>query len=68
MSDQQKVPSGLGAAGRKLWREITAPLAEMELELSDLLGRKVDLREPDEISKYFRDKVLASAVVQYERG
>ncbi len=43
-------------------------LAEMELELSDLLGRKVDLREPDEISKYFRDKVLASAVVQYERG
>jgi uncharacterized protein len=43
-------------------------LAEMELELSDLLGRKVDLREPEEISKYFRDKVLASAVVQYERG
>lgn len=43
-------------------------LAEMELELSDRLGRKVDLREPDEISKYFRDKVLASAVVQYERG
>lgn len=43
-------------------------LSGMELELSDLLGRKVDLREPDEIGKYFREKVLASAVVQYERG
>lgn len=43
-------------------------LSTMEMELSDLLGRKVDLREPEEISKYFRDKVLASAVVQYERG
>lgn len=42
-------------------------MAGMELELSELLGRKVDLRSPEEISKYFRDKVLASAVVQYER-
>jgi hypothetical protein len=41
-------------------------LAGMELELSDLLGRKVDLRTPGEISRYFRDRVLASAVVQYE--
>jgi hypothetical protein len=32
-----------------------------------MLGRKVDLRTPGEISRYFRDKVLASAVVQYER-
>lgn len=43
-------------------------LSGMELELSDLLGRKVDLRTPGEISRYFRDKVLASAAVQYERG
>ena len=43
-------------------------LAGMELELTELLGRKVDLREPEEISKYFRDEVLTSAVVQYERG
>lgn len=43
-------------------------LSAMELELSDLLGRKVDLRTPGEISRYFRDKVLASAAVQYERG
>ena len=43
-------------------------LSGMELELTDLLGRKVDLRTPGEISRYFRDKVLASAAVQYERG
>jgi len=43
-------------------------LAGMEMELSDLLSRKVDLRTPEEISRYFRDRVLASAVVQYERG
>ena len=42
-------------------------LSAMESELSDMLGRKVDLRTPGEISRYFRDKVLASAVVQYER-
>ena len=43
-------------------------LAAMELELSGLLGRKVDLRTPAEIGRHFRDRVLASAVVQYERG
>jgi predicted nucleotidyltransferase len=36
--------------------------------LSDLLGRKVDLRTPEEISRYFRDEVLAPAAVQYEHG
>lgn len=41
-------------------------LSGMELELSDLLGRKVDLRTPEEISRYFRSEVLASAAVQYE--
>ncbi len=43
-------------------------LSAMELELSDLLGRKVDLRTPGEISRYLRGEVLASAAVQYERG
>ena len=43
-------------------------LSGMELELSDLLGRKVDLRMPEEIGRHFRDRVLASAAVQYERG
>jgi predicted nucleotidyltransferase len=42
-------------------------LAGMELDLSRMLGRKVDLRTPDELSRYFRDRVIASAAVQYER-
>jgi uncharacterized protein len=44
-------------------------LAHMEQELSDLLGgRKVDLRTPHELSRYFRDEVMAEAVVQYSQG
>ena len=40
-------------------------LAGMERELSDLLGgRKVDLRTPQDLSRYFRDDVVASAEVQ----
>ncbi|HTL89141.1 MAG TPA: nucleotidyltransferase family protein [Leptolyngbya sp.] len=39
--------------------------AGMENELSDLIGRTVDLRTPDELSRYFRQEVLRSAVVQY---
>jgi len=41
-------------------------LAGMEMELSELLGgRKVDMRTPDELSRYFRDEVVASAETQY---
>lgn len=40
-------------------------LAGMELELSEILGRKVDLRTPADLSRYFRDEVLQSAEVQY---
>ncbi len=40
-------------------------LTAIERELSTLLGRKVDLRTPEEISPYFRDEVARSAVVQY---
>lgn len=43
-------------------------LVEMEMELSDLLGRQVDLRTPGELSRYFRDDVLASAEPQYVQG
>ena len=43
-------------------------LAGMELELSALLGRKVDLRTPAELSRYFRDEVMRSAEVQYATG
>jgi predicted nucleotidyltransferase len=42
-------------------------LAGMELELSAIIGRKADIRTPAELSKYFRDDVLAAAVVQYAR-
>ncbi|HEY9074237.1 MAG TPA: nucleotidyltransferase family protein [Desulfobaccales bacterium] len=37
-------------------------------ELSDILGRKVDLNTAQCLSKYFRDKVLQEAVVQYGEG
>jgi predicted nucleotidyltransferase len=41
-------------------------LAGMEFELSDLLGgRKVDMRTPEDLSRYFRNDVVASAEVQY---
>jgi predicted nucleotidyltransferase len=42
-------------------------LAAMEIELSEMLGRKVDLRTPAELSRYFRQEVLATAEVQYEQ-
>jgi len=42
-------------------------LAGMELELEELLdGRKVDLRTPEDLSRYFRDEVMDTAVVLYE--
>lgn len=44
-------------------------IARMERELSKLLnGRKVDLRTPEDLSRYFRDDVLAAAVVQYAKA
>jgi hypothetical protein len=42
-------------------------LAGMEIELSEKLGRRVDLRTPEDLSRYFRDEVVASALLQYER-
>ena len=38
----------------------------IERELSALLGRKVDLNTPGFLSRYFREEVLAEAVVQYD--
>lgn len=40
----------------------------METELSELLGRKVDLNTPQFLSPYFRERVTAEAEVQYERA
>ena len=41
-------------------------MATMEMELSSLLGGKqVDLRTPEDLSRYFRDEVLREARTQY---
>lgn len=37
----------------------------MQMELTNLLGRRVDLRTPNDLSRYFRDSVMREAVVQY---
>ena len=38
---------------------------QMEEELSQIMGRKVDLNTPRFLSRYFRDRVLDEAEVQY---
>ncbi len=43
-------------------------MAHMESELSDLMGRKVDLRTPQDLSRYFRQKILENAEVRYAEG
>jgi len=40
-------------------------LAAMEEQLAEILGREVDLHTPGFLSKYFRDRVLAEAELQY---
>jgi len=40
-------------------------LAGMEIELSEMIGRKVDMRTAEDLSRYFRDEVLAEAEDQY---
>lgn len=53
--DREHIPGLLDVAG-------------MEIELSEALGRKVDLRTPQDLSRYFRDEVVARAEVQYAEG
>lgn len=36
-------------------------------ELSDIIGREVDLRTPQDLSRYFRNEVVETALVQYEQ-
>jgi len=43
-------------------------LAGMEVELSELIGRKADLRTPADLSRYFREEVVRAAEVQYAEG
>ncbi len=41
-------------------------MAAMERELSTMFGgRKIDLRTPKELSRYFRNEVVRNAVTQY---
>jgi len=41
-------------------------ITEMELELSDMLGgKRVDLRTPEDLSRYFRQTVIQEAAEQY---
>jgi len=38
----------------------------IERELSDILGRKVDLNTPGFLGKYYKEEVLSEAEVQYD--
>lgn len=40
-------------------------IAGMEIELSQILGRKADLRTAEDLSRYFRDEVIRTAELQY---
>jgi predicted nucleotidyltransferase len=39
--------------------------AEIEIELTKMIGRKVDLRTPAELSRFFRNEVLSQARIEY---
>jgi predicted nucleotidyltransferase len=40
-------------------------MGRMQQELVEMLGRGVDLKTPDFLSRYFRNRVMREAVVQY---
>jgi len=40
-------------------------LVGMKNELSIIIGREVDLRTPEDLSRYFREEVVTSAQVEY---
>ena len=41
-------------------------IIKMEMELTEMLGKKVDLRTPEDLSQYFRDEVVQNAKLQYQ--
>ncbi len=43
-------------------------MCRMEHELTEIVGRKVDLRTPEELSRYFREDVMREAHVEYEEA
>lgn len=42
-------------------------LAGIEIELSEIIGRKVDMNTPNCLSQYFREEVIKTAEVSYAR-
>jgi predicted nucleotidyltransferase len=43
-------------------------MAQQEIELAQIVGRRIDLRTPNELSPYFRQHVIDTAQVLYERA
>jgi len=43
-------------------------MGKLQVELSELVGREVDLRTPADLSRYFRDEVVRRCEVQYAAG
>lgn len=41
-------------------------IVRMEMELAKMLGRKVDMRTFEDLSRYFRNEVVKNAEVQYQ--
>jgi hypothetical protein len=41
-------------------------LSGLEIELGEIVGRKVDLNTPGFLSKYYREQILTEADVQYD--
>ncbi len=50
--EQGKTPSLLRMAG-------------LEIELSKILGRKVDLRTPEDLGRHMRQRIMSEAQLQY---
>jgi predicted nucleotidyltransferase len=40
-------------------------MVQKERELSEIVGRKAQMRSPDALCHYFREQVVSAAVVQY---
>lgn len=40
-------------------------VSAMERELSEIFGRKADMRTPRDLSQLFRDEVVRNALIQY---
>lgn len=42
-------------------------MAGQEITLSEILGKRVDLRTAEDLSRYFRQEVVSSAMLIYEK-